>query len=194
MGNRGICLAAANPAFIDRLAKVFARHAVPVLGAAQTADMAVRLCRGLYPDALVTHQYLLSGSGFAAAEALLGQTPALVLCPRGGADYPAPASVRTLYLPFRAGELLSGVEGLREEAGRGWQAARIQAADAQAAAVARAKALLMRLEGLDEPRAHARLQRMAMDCRVKLFEAARRVIAGYEEGGEKRLDELEQEE
>jgi response regulator NasT len=177
MGNRGVCLAAANRPFLSKLSQILLGHTIPVLGMAQTDDTAVRLCRSLYPDALITHQFLLSGSGFVAANALLGQTPTIVLCPRGEADFPASEEIKTLYLPVNVSELLTAVSKLGE-LGRRQRIARHELnLIEQRDVVDKAKARLMQKNQWSEPQAHAHLQRTAMAERIKLYEAAQRIMA-----------------
>ncbi len=177
MGNRGVCLAAANRPFLQKLTKVLLQHSVPVLGVAYTDDMAVRMCHSMYPDVLVTHQHLRSGSGFVAANALLGQTPAIVLCPRSEADYPAPGDVQTLYLPVNASVLLNRIEQLSGYGRALRMVSQHLKLTEQRDLIAQAKSQLMHQHGMSEPQAHAYLQRISMDRRIKLYEAAQTVLA-----------------
>jgi two-component system, response regulator PdtaR len=180
MGNRGVCISSANKPFLQKLSGLLQQHAIPVLGAATTHDMAIRLCHSLYPDALVTHQFLSGGSGFAAAEALLGHTPSIVLCPRGEADYNAPEGIQTMYLPVNASDLLKRI-GEAEEAGRMLRvSSRERKLTWQRDVINRAKEKMMQREGLTEPQAHAALQRLSMGERITLYEAADRVLSQFE--------------
>ncbi len=181
MGNRGVCLCAANKPFLQKLSGILQQHAIPVLGVAFTDDMAIRLCHNLYPDVLVTHQFLSNGSGFVAAEALLGHTPAIVLCQRGEADYPATEGINTMYLPVNASELLRKIDEVGEY-GRALRLATHQMKlTEQRDVISRAKEKLMQLHGMTEPQAHAYLQRISMDERMKLYEAAQKVLQRLEE-------------
>lgn len=177
MANRGVCLCAANRPFLHKLTQLLQQHSIPVLGVAYTDDMAIRMCRSMYPDVLVTHQHLISGSGFVAAQSLIGQTPAIVLCPRGEADYPVSEDIQTLYLPVNASKLLSAIQSL---SGYG-QALRMVSQhlmlSEQRDLIAQAKHTLMQRRGMNEPQAHAYLQRISMDKRIKLYEAAQAVLA-----------------
>ena len=182
MGNRGVCLSAANKPFLQKLSGILQQHAIPILGLATTDDMAVRLCHSLYPDVLISHQFLGSGSGFSAAEALLGHTPAIVLCQRGEADYPAIEGVYSMYLPLNASELLKKID----EVGAYGRALRIASQEMrlteQRDIIKKAKDRMMRLQDITEPQAHAVLQRLSMDGRIKLYEAAEKMLARLEAG------------
>ena len=176
MGNRGVCLCAANKPFLQKLSGILQQHAIPVLGVAFTDDMAIRICHSLYPDVLITHQFLSNGSGFVAAEALLGHTPSIVLCQRGEADYPAAEGIHTMFLPVSATELLKKIDEVGEY-GRTLRLTTHQMKlTEQRDVISRAKEKLMQLQNLSEPQAHAYLQRISMDERIKLYEAAQRVL------------------
>ncbi len=176
MGNRGVCLSAANKPFLQKLSSMLQLHTVSVLGMASTDDMAIRLCHSLYPDALITHQFLSHGSGFVAAQALLGHTPSIVLCQRGEADYPVAEGIYTMFLPVSASGLLEKISEATEF-GRDLRVATHQLKlTEQRDVIVRAKQWLMQTQGMTEPQAHATLQRISMDERLKLFEAAQKVL------------------
>ena len=128
------------------------------------------------PDALITHQFLSHGSGFVAAQALLGHTPAIVLCQRGEADYPAADGIYTMFLPVSASGLLKKIDEATEFGRELRVATHALKLTEQRDVIARAKQWLMQTQGMREPQAHAALQRISMDDRLKLFEAAQKVL------------------
>lgn len=186
--NRPLRIAVADdePDMRDYFRKILPRLGHQVVAAAATGRELVEQCRETQPDLVITDIKMPDMDGIDAATALYQERPVPVilvsayhdpdLITRAEADH----ILGYLVKPIKQSDLGPSIS-LAMRRFEQFEALRRETADLRQAledrkVIERAKGLLMKKAGLDEPEAFRRLQKLAMDNNAKMVEVARMVL------------------
>jgi response regulator NasT len=161
-----------------------------VTAAARTGRELIRACRDRRPDLIITDVKMPDMDGIAAAAAVCRGDPIPVILVSAYHDAELLGQARDgcmlayLVKPIRQADLEAAIavvmqrfeqfEALRKEAGE------LRQALEDRKVIERAKGVLMRVAGLDEPGAFRRLQKQARDHNQTLVEVARLILRADE--------------
>jgi response regulator NasT len=174
----------------DYFAKILPLLGHKVVGLASTGEELVTLCHSTEPDVVITDIKMPDIDGIEAAYRIYWERPVPVilvsaysdpeLIKRAGADH----IMGYLVKPIKQADL-GPVIGLALRRFEQFEELRKEAADLRQAledrkVIERAKGILMKRAGLDEPAAFRRLQKLASDKNLKLVEAARVLVTADE--------------
>ena len=186
--NRPLRIAVADdePDMRDYFRKILPRLGHQVVAAAATGRELVEQCRETQPDLVITDIKMPDMDGIDAATAMYQERPVPVilvsayhdpdLITRAEADH----ILGYLVKPIKQSDLGPSIS-LAMRRFEQFEALRRETADLRQAledrkVIERAKGLLMKKAGLDEPEAFRRLQKLAMDNNAKMVEVARMVL------------------
>jgi AmiR/NasT family two-component response regulator len=185
-----ILIADDEPDMRDYFRKILPRLGHQVLAAAETGRELVELCRKAGPDLVITDIKMPDMDGIVAATQIYQQRPVPVilvsafhdpdLIARAEADH----ILGYLVKPIKQSDLEPTI-ALAIRRFEQFEALRKEAADLRQTledrkVIERAKGLLMKHVGLDEPEAFRRLQKLAMDSNRRLVEVAQMVLTADE--------------
>ncbi|MDO4574661.1 MAG: ANTAR domain-containing protein [Planctomycetia bacterium] len=180
--NSTVFIAGANEAFVLKLTTLLEREGYEILGTADSGAETIRHCREAVPDVLILTQRLRGTNGLDTAEILREVTQCVVLLDHemlgGRAD-----EVVYLQMPVLPQILLNTVEILSKVGTRFHTLqSRITTLEANLKdqrTISRAKGKIMQVFSVTEEDAHAFLQKIAMNRRIRLTEAAEAVLSDY---------------
>jgi AmiR/NasT family two-component response regulator len=182
-----IVVADDEPDMRDYFRKILPRLGHQVLAAAETGRELVASCRETGPDLVITDIKMPDMDGIEAATRIYQQRPVPVilvsafhdpdLIARAEADH----ILGYLVKPIKQSDLEPTI-ALAIRRFEQFETLRREAADLRQAledrkVIERAKGLLMKHVGLDEPEAFRRLQKLAMDSNRKMIDVAQMVLA-----------------
>jgi response regulator NasT len=181
-----IAVADDEPDMRDYFERMLPRMGHEVVSVAENGRQLVEHCVALRPDLVITDINMPELDGIAAAEAIFKQCPTPVILVSGYHDRElierAEADHIQAYLvkPIKKADLEPAI-ALAVARFAQFQALRKEADDLRQAledrkTIERAKGVLMRRAGMDEPAAFARLQNVASEHNMKLVEAARSIL------------------
>jgi two-component system, response regulator PdtaR len=181
-----ISVADDEPDMRDYFERMLPRMGHQVVSVAENGRQLVEHCLALRPDLVITDINMPELDGIAAAEVIFKQCPIPVILVSGYHDRElierAEADHIQAYLtkPIKKADLEPSI-ALAVARFAQFQALRKEADDLRHAledrkVIERAKGILMRQAGLDEPDAFARLQKTASEHNLKLIEAARSIL------------------
>jgi response regulator NasT len=181
-----IAVADDEPDMRDYFERMLPRMGHQVISVAENGRQLVEHCLALRPDLVITDINMPEMDGIAAAVAIFKQCPVPVILVSGYHDRElierAEADHIQAYLikPIKKADLEPAIALAVARFGQ-FQALRKEADDLRQALddrklIERAKGVLMRRAGLDEPTAFARLQHIASEHNLKLVEAARSLL------------------
>jgi len=161
-----------------------------VIGAAKTGAELIELCRTQHPDLLITDIKMPDMDGIDAAREVCRneQVPVILISAFHEPEYIDKATqnhvLAYLIKPIKDTDLEPAI-AVAIQRFREFQALRKEAQDSKQAledrkTIERAKGILMKRTGLDEPEAFRRLQKMASSKSQKLVELARMIITAEE--------------
>lgn len=170
--------------------KVLPRMGHEVVSVAGTGRQLVEQCRANRPDLVITDIKMPGMDGIEAAQQIYQEGPIPVILVSGYHDRElierAEAEHILAYLvkPIKQANLEPAIAVAMQRFAQ-FQACRKEAADLRQAledrkAIERAKGILMRQTGLDEPAAFSRLQKLASDKNKKLIEIAQTILTAAE--------------
>lgn len=181
-----IAVADDEPDMRDYFVRILPRLGHRVVAVAENGRQLVEVCATAKPDLVITDIKMPEMDGIEAAVQLYGQQPVPVilvsahqeqsLLERAGADH----ILGYLVKPIKEADL-NPVIALTMRRFEQFEHLRHEAADLRQALedrklIERAKGILMKRAGLDEPTAFRRLQKTASDRNLKLAEVARSII------------------
>lgn len=184
--NLRIAVADDEPDMRDYFERMLPRLGHQVASVAENGRQLVEHCLALNPDLIITDINMPELDGIAAAEAICRKRPVPVilvsafhdreLIARAEADHVQAYLVK----PIKRADLEPAI-ALAVARFAQFQALRKEADDLRQAledrkVIERAKGVLMRRAGLDEPAAFARLQKTASEYNLKLIDAARSLL------------------
>ena len=154
-------------------------------GTSESGNETIRRCRQTVPDMVILSQHLKDMSGLAVAEILQEITQCVVLLDASSAGCGLRASgVVYLQLPLSFDILMNTISVLTQVQARvSHLTSRISSLESnlrEQKTVAQAKLKLMSVYDMTEDEAHAFLRKVAMNKRVKLYEAAQLVQEEFE--------------
>jgi response regulator NasT len=171
---------------------LYLKTTLPLLGhevvvAARTGEELVSQCRTARPDLVITDIKMPGLDGIAAAAEIVraNPTPVILVSAYHDADLRTRAGTECIFgylvKPIKEADLPPAIAVARGRFAE-FQGLRQDAADLRQALedrklVERAKGVLMKRSGIDEPDAYRRLQKLATDHRCKLAEAAKWVLS-----------------
>ncbi len=185
-----IAVADDEPDMRDYFQKCLTRLGHQVVAVAETGQQLVDRCRATRPDLVITDIKMPDMDGIEAASRLYRERPVPVilvsafhdpaLIERAEADH----VLGYLVKPIKQADL-EPVIGLAMRRFEQFEALRREAADLRQAledrkAIERAKGILMKRGGLDEPEAFRRLQKLASEKSRKLVEIAQMILVAEE--------------
>jgi response regulator NasT len=184
--NLRIAVADDEPDMRDYFERMLPRMGHQVVAVAENGRQLVEHCVALRPDLVITDINMPELDGIAAAEAIFRQCPIPVILVSGYHDREliqrAEADHIQAYLikPIKKADLEPAI-ALAVARFAQFQALRKEADDLRQALedrklIERAKGVLMRRAGIDEPTAFTRLQNVASEHNLKLVEAARSIL------------------
>jgi response regulator NasT len=176
---------------LSRFVQEVLPHLGPQVFEVHTGGQLVEMCRLLRPDLVLTAVRFPDLDGIAAAEEICREQPTPILVVSGDQDagaieraLPNPCILACLFKPIKEADLRAAlalavrrfeqIESLRKEA------ADLRQALEDRKLIERAKGLVMRYTGLDEPEAFRRLRRLASDRNRKLAEVAQDILVAGE--------------
>jgi response regulator NasT len=188
--NLRIAVADDEPDMRDYLERMLPRMGHQVVSVAENGKQLVEHCTSLKPDLVITDINMPELDGIAAAEEIFRKSPIPVILVSGYHDRElierAEADHIQAYLvkPIKKADLEPAI-ALAVARFKQFQALRKEAQDLRQAlddrkTIERAKGILMRRAGLDEPAAFARLQKSASENNLKLVDAARSILLADE--------------
>lgn len=170
----------------DYFRRILSRLGHEVVGAAATGRELIELCRQHAPDLVITDIRMPGMDGAAAAEKIVRECciPAILV-----SAYPTPSPethhiLRYLIKPIRQAELKAAIDSAIEWIEQ-FQMIRGQADNPQQASenlkvITQAKALIMKVTGVDDHSAFQRLRDLALAKNGKLAEMAQGVLTAGE--------------
>lgn len=181
-----IVIADDDPDMLTFLEKLLSRLGHTVIAKAGQGKQLIEQCRALQPELIITDIRMPDMDGIEAAEHTYrdGPVPVILVSGHLDAEYLARAQTKHIlgYLvkPVKEADLAPAIAvalGRFEE----FQALRKEAADLQRAledrkTIERAKGILMKRVGLDEPEAFRRMRTLAMEQNRKLVEVAQMIL------------------
>ena len=181
-----IAVADGEPDMCDYYRKVVPLLGHEVIAVATTGRELIDQCRAARPDLVITDIKMPDTDGLDAAGAIYRETPVPVVivsasCDGGLIERALEGPVLAyLIKPIEQADLAPAI-ALAARRFREFQALRQEAADLRQAledrkVIERAKGVLMRERGLDEPEAFRRLQKLARDNHRKMVEIARMIL------------------
>jgi response regulator NasT len=188
--NLRIAVADDEPDMRDYLERMLPRMGHQVVSVAENGRQLVEHCAAIKPDLVITDINMPELDGIAAAEEIFRKSPVPVILVSGYHDRElierAEADHIQAYLvkPIKKADLEPAI-ALAVARFNQFQALRKEAQDLRQAlddrkTIERAKGILMRRAGLDEPAAFARLQKSASENNLKLVDAARGILLADE--------------
>ncbi len=190
--NRALCIVVADdePDMRDYFRKILPRLGHQVVGAAETGRELVELCRRAGPDLVITDVKMPDMDGIDAATRIYQERPVPVILVSAHHDPELIARAEAdhilgyLVKPIKQSDLEPTI-ALAIRRFEQFEALRKEASDLRQAledrkVIERAKGLLMKKVGLDEPEAYRRLQKLAMDSNRRLVEVAQMVLTAEE--------------
>ncbi len=185
-----IAVADDEPDMRDYFAKILPRLGHQVVVLAQDGKELVEQCRVAHPDLVITDIKMPDLDGIDAAVQLYKEHPVPVILVSAFHDSELIERAETdhimgyLVKPIKQADLAPAI-GLAMRRFEQFQELRHEAADLRQAledrkVIERAKGLIMKTTGLDEPAAFRRLQKLACDKNLKLVEVARMIVTADE--------------
>jgi response regulator NasT len=185
-----IAVADDEPDMRDYFTKILPRLGHHVVGTAENGEELVNLCRVTHPDLVITDIKMPDMDGIDAATRIYQEEPLPVilvsayhdagLIRRAEADH----IMGYLVKPIKQADLEPAI-ALATRRFEQFQELRKEAADLRQAledrkVIERAKGILMKRAGMDEPGAFRRLQKLASDKNLKMAEVARMIVTAEE--------------
>jgi response regulator NasT len=190
--NRALRIAVADdePDMRDYFRKILPRLGHQVVAAAESGRQLVEQCRQAQPDLVITDIKMPDMDGIEAAIAIYRETPVPVILVSAHHDPELIARAEAdhilgyLVKPIKQSDLEPTI-ALAMRRFQQFEELRREASDLRQAledrkVIERAKGLLMKKVGLDEPEAFRRLQKLAMDSNRKMVEVAQMVLTAEE--------------
>jgi response regulator NasT len=185
-----VVIADDEPRMREFFSKAIDRLGHQVVGMAATGRELVECCGELKPDLIITDIKMSGMDGIDAAKAIYAETPVPVILVSAFHDEDFIARARENHImaylvkPIKDTDLIPAIglatarfqeyQMLRQEAQDSWQALEDRKL------IERAKGILMKRAGIEEPDAFRRLQKQANSRRVKLVDMAKTIIAAEE--------------
>jgi two-component system, response regulator PdtaR len=185
-----VVIADDEPRMREFFSKSIDRLGHQVVGMAATGRELVECCQEMQPDLIITDIKMEGMDGIDAAAALYAERPVPVILVSAFHDEDFIERARENHImayllkPIKDSDLIPAI-GLATARFREYQMLREQAESSKQALedrkhIERAKGILMKRAGLEEPDAFRRLQKHANSRRVKLVEMAKTIIAAEE--------------
>jgi response regulator NasT len=185
-----VVIADDEPRMREFFSKAIDRLGHQVVGMAATGRELVECCGELKPDLIITDIKMAGMDGIDAAKAIYAETPVPVILVSAFHDEDFIARAREnhvmayLVKPIKDTDLIPAI-GLATARFQEYQMLRQEAQDSRQALedrklIERAKGILMKRAGIEEPDAFRRLQKQANSRRVKLVDMAKTIIAAEE--------------
>jgi response regulator NasT len=185
-----IAVADDEPDMREYFAKILARFGHEVVSVAENGRQLVEHCHTFQPDLVITDILMPDLDGIEAAEKIYLERPVPVILVSAHHDerliQRAEANHVLAYLikPIKQADLEPAI-ALAARRFQQFQAVRQEAADLRQALadrklIERAKGIVMKRTGIDEPDAFRRLQKLASDKNQKMIEIARTIITAEE--------------
>jgi response regulator NasT len=185
-----VVIADDEPRMREFFSKAIDRLGHQVVGMAATGRELVECCGELKPDLIITDIKMAGMDGIDAAKAIYAETPVPVILVSAFHDEDFIARARENHImaylvkPIKDTDLIPAI-GLATARFQEYQMLRQEAQDSRQALedrklIERAKGILMKRAGIEEPDAFRRLQKQANSRRVKLVDMAKTIIAAEE--------------
>lgn len=185
-----IVIADDEPRMREFFSKAIDRLGHQVVGMAATGRELVECCLEMKPDLIITDIKMSGMDGIDAAREIYAQSPVPVILVSAFHDEEFIERARENHImayllkPIKDSDLIPAI-GLATARFREFEALRQEAANSKQALedrklIERAKGILMKRAGIEEPDAFRRLQKQANSRRVKLVEMAKTIIAAEE--------------
>jgi response regulator NasT len=185
-----VVIADDEPRMREFFSKAIDRLGHQVVGMAATGRELVECCGELKPDLIITDIKMAGMDGIDAAKAIYAETPVPVILVSAFHDEDFIARARENHImaylvkPIKDTDLIPAI-GLATARFQEYQMLRQEAQDSKQALedrklIERAKGILMKRAGIEEPDAFRRLQKQANSRRVKLVDMAKTIIAAEE--------------
>lgn len=182
-----IAIAEDDPDHRDLLLRALSRAGHDVTGAAETGQALIDMCRTDRPDLVITDIRMPDMDGLDAAEEIYKHDPVPVIAVTSFHDpeFIARAKqrhvlaflVKPITEPNLEAAIVMVLRSFEEFSMLKKENASLAQALEDRKVIERAKGLLMKQAGLDEPDAFKRLQKLARDQRKKLADVAQMVVA-----------------